>query len=218
MNTLYPSSYCTPPKDDCDEAYLTACDGLWIAADLARMEQQLADLRGQLDGSEVAGISNILAGFGDYLKMMNTGVMATDMNATHAASSALQSMELFNNNYKLLRDAFSNLLNFLKNIGLNTDMTYTIKDINQNYTLNESDMGGNVIFRITAPIEFTIAGNPGRGKIVHIRNATQQMIQLKVAPGSTVTPVDGLYLRREGSTAGLIYLGNNLWDLYGELP
>ena len=218
MNTLYPSPYCAPTTDDCDTAYLTQCDGLWLATELAKMEAQLTDIRNQFGDGGNQSLIKLIDGFDSYLKMMNTGVMATDMNATHSASSALQSMELFNNNYKLLRDAFSNLLNFLKNIGLNTDMTYNIIDVSQDYTLSETDMAGNTIFRIVAPITFTIAGNPGRGKIVHIRNSIDQMVRLNVDPSHTVSPRDGLYLRREGSAVGLIYLGNQRWDLYGELP
>ena len=210
------SNFCCPPNpaSEC----LTEEDLLKVASRQAALEmgyrefQRLLEDQEQLNGTYIDTAA-------EYLKLIQAAAHNADQNSINAAGSALQSLILFNNNYKLLKDAFDNFYAFVKRLGIN--LTYTLIDIDQDYTLLAKYLKGNPIFRIKQDVTFTmdaVADAAYKGKIIHIRNCTSNMIRVLTDNGVTINPADAAYLRREGSTIGLIYVGNNQWDIYGELP
>ena len=102
---------------------------------------------------------------------------------------------------------------------------YTIKTENNHYTLTTADFNGRTLLRanrdgdqtitITKPSEDYI----GRSILVRKTNgALGTFVTLKAGEGVTLSPTDVSPLRRVGSTATLVYIGNGVWDVFGELP
>lgn len=104
-------------------------------------------------------------------------------------------------------------------------MGYTIKTENNHYTTQAEDYNGHTIVRanrngdqtitITKPEEAFI----GKSLIVRKTNGdVGSYVTLKAGEGVTILPADSTPLRRVGSSATLVYVGEGKWDVFGELP
>lgn len=100
---------------------------------------------------------------------------------------------------------------------------YRIVSIADNYTLTAADLKGDTIVRstrngdtrVTIP---AISGSMQVGHVVSIRQiAATGNVTIAGASGVTINPSDSLVLRRSGSTATLVYVANNTFDLITEL-
>lgn len=209
--------YCCPVDDFIQEECLCITEEDWFGLQLklSTLQSRIQSIRqnGQGNPADLMGMYMDL--MMSMLKMMNAAANTTDKNTTIASTTALQSMVMFNNNYKLLKGAFENLQNFINNLSIDGTLRYRLVDIDQDKTITFDEMKGNPIYRIIAPVQVTISDIPAdqAGKVIHVRNCTQQMIRL----AGTIKPEDSTYLRREGSVLGLIWTGTQ-WDAYGEMP
>lgn len=201
------TNLCAPPpecyEDDCCEE---------LALRLALLEGLIADLLklfGNQGGTDVPKLLEV------YLKAIRDATRQADTSVTISMESALQNQIHFNNTYKLLKGLFDNLNNTI----IGTELRYRIKDITTERSLEDDDFVGNVILNYKAEVPFTLVPNSKVvvGQIIHIRNGLNKPITVKTN-GVTVSPEDSLYLRREGSSIGLIYVGGNAYHAYGELP
>lgn len=100
--------------------------------------------------------------------------------------------------------------------------TYRIVNRVSNYTLVIADLMGDSIIRTitTNPITITLPAANNEMKVGHtvtIRQANTGKVTINSAPGVTIVPDDSLELRRVGTTATFVYVGNNNYDLITEL-
>lgn len=100
---------------------------------------------------------------------------------------------------------------------------YRIVSIADNYTVTSADLKGDTIIRstragdcrITIP---AIGANMVVGHVISIRQVPATgNVTIVGASGVTINPNDSLVLRRAGSTATLVYVANNTFDLITEL-
>lgn len=105
-------------------------------------------------------------------------------------------------------------------------VAYLFKDINSVYTIQNDDLTGRTVVRaggttdytITIPILNSLHDLNFKGKTLNIRSNTDNYISVVKAEGVTINSLDALVLRRNSSSISLVYLGNQIWDVYGELP
>lgn len=210
-------SFCCPPNKDPCETCLSVEDFMKLSGEHIEMDSSITALWDLLAAQGDPKIDLKLADL--YLKLIQQAAMNADQNSVHSSGSALQSQVIFNNNYKLIKRAFENLYELIKR--LNGSLAYRLINVDVDYTLSSAELYGNPIFRIVQPVRFVIddvATRVYEGKIIHIRNCTNQMVTIETTNGVVINPADAAHLRREGSTIGLIYVGNKQWDIYGELP
>ena len=95
------------------------------------------------------------------------------------------------------------------------------------YTLEDSDFDGNTLVRCTSDnsaVNITIPSPPsedfiGSGITIRKSNGNQNtLLNLLPSNGVTITPLDITPLRRIGSTVVLVYVGNGIYEAFGELP
>ena len=95
------------------------------------------------------------------------------------------------------------------------------------YTLEDSDFDGNTLVRCTSnnsAVNITIPLPPsenfiGSGITIRKSNGDQNtLLNLLPSDGVTITPLDITPLRRIGSTVVLVYVGNGVYEAFGELP
>lgn len=95
------------------------------------------------------------------------------------------------------------------------------------YTLEDSDFDGNTLVRCTSDnsaVNITIPLPPsenfiGSGITIRKSNGNQNtLLNLLPSNGVTITPLDITPLRRIGSTVVLVYVGNGIYEAFGELP
>lgn len=95
------------------------------------------------------------------------------------------------------------------------------------YTLEDSDFDGNTLVRCTSDnsaVNITIPLPPsenfiGSGITIRKSNGNQNtLLNLLPSNGVTITPLDITPLRRIGSTVALVYVGNGIYEAFGELP
>ena len=109
---------------------------------------------------------------------------------------------------------------------INVVVAYLFKDIDSAYTIHNDDLSGRTVIRaggtedytITIPILSTAQDKDFKGKTLNIRSNTDNFITVTNSAGVTINSLDALVLRRHSSSISLVYLGNQIWDVYGELP
>ena len=93
---------------------------------------------------------------------------------------------------------------------------------NGTYTLVGTDFDGFAVILINSPTPVKVAIPRVRdipeGRCVSIGQDGVGQVMIKPDAGVTVYPLDACLLRRDGSMATLLYLGNNTWRLIGEIP
>lgn len=103
---------------------------------------------------------------------------------------------------------------------------YRVNTQADNYSLATADFDGRTIVRadkngdqtitITKPADETFVG---KAIIVRKTNgAAGTFVDLATASGVTLSPPDATPLRRVGSSVTLVYVGNGVYDVFGELP
>lgn len=100
---------------------------------------------------------------------------------------------------------------------------YSIKYINNNYTLTGEDFHGFMIVLVNGnnPVTVTmpkVGDSVNIGRCINIGQETEHQVIIKPSDGVIIHPLDACELRREGSFATLIYEGNERWRFIGELP
>ena len=114
----------------------------------------------------------------------------------------------------------------LSNSEIKVVVAYLFNDITKAYTVKSSDLtgrtiiraGGNTDYSITIPVLTGLDNINFVGKTLNIRSNTDNYITIIKNSGVTINSLDALILRRNSSTISLVYLGNQVWDVYGELP
>lgn len=109
---------------------------------------------------------------------------------------------------------------------INAVVAYLFKDIDSAYTIQNDDLTGRTVVRaggtedytITIPILGAMQDLDFKGKTLNIRSNTDSYITVTNSEGVTINSLDALVLRRHSSSISLVYLGNQIWDVYGELP
>lgn len=109
---------------------------------------------------------------------------------------------------------------------INAVVAYLFKDIYSAYTIQNDDLSGRTVVRaggtedytITIPILDAMQDLNFKGKTLNIRSNTDNYITVTKTEGVTINSLDALVLRRNSSSISLVYLGNQIWDVYGELP
>lgn len=104
--------------------------------------------------------------------------------------------------------------------------TYRINTQAEDYTLAGQDFNGNTIVRAdkNGDQTVTVGDAPSAahvGKSIIIRKtsgAVGTFVTVKPAAGVTFVPDDASPLRRVGSAVTLVYVGNGVYDVFGELP
>ena len=99
------------------------------------------------------------------------------------------------------------------------DTNYKIKAINSNYSIIAADCNSKTIIRSETSQAITVTIpviNVPIGSSVNLRRTSGEL-SIVGAQSVSILPTDSLVLRRDGSTATLVYVGNNVWDLYSEL-
>jgi hypothetical protein len=209
--------YCCPVDDFIQEECLCITEEDWF-----KLQLQLSTLQSMIQSLQINGQGNPADLMGMYmdlmlsiLKMMNAAADTTDKNTTIASTTALQSMVMFNNNYKLLKGAFENLQNLINNLSIDGTLKYRLVDVSSDTTIGSTDMTGNPIYRLVDSVVLTVSDIPSdqKGKVIHVRSCIDEMVKVE----GNIKPEDATYLRREGNTLGLIWTGTQ-WDAYGELP
>lgn len=106
---------------------------------------------------------------------------------------------------------------------INDYISYILQYITEDYTLTLEDVAGDILIlsqgiedtKIFIPLE-NVGFNAGCS--VSIVQDSKAEVKLVGAEGVTFTPADATLTRREGSVLTLIYEGDNLWRIVGELP
>lgn len=114
----------------------------------------------------------------------------------------------------------------LTHSAINVVVAYLFKDIDSTYTIQNDDLTGRTVVRaggtrdytITIPILSTMQDENFKGRTLNIRSNTDNYITVTNTAGVTINSLDALVLRRNASSISLVYLGNQIWDVYGELP
>lgn len=109
---------------------------------------------------------------------------------------------------------------------INAVVAYLFKDIDSAYTIQNDDLTGRTVVRaggtddytITIPILSAMQDENFKGKTLNIRSNTDNYITVTKSEGVSINSLDALILRRHSSSISLVYLGNQIWDVYGELP
>lgn len=104
-------------------------------------------------------------------------------------------------------------------------MGYRINTQAEDYTLVDADFDGRTIIRANKNGSQTITlpkpDDSFIGKAVIVRKTAGDVgtfVTLKAGSGVTISPPDATPIRRLGSSVTLVYVGNGLYDAYGELP
>lgn len=121
---------------------------------------------------------------------------------------------------KVINDATQYVINNILNLGyrINTqdeDYTLTAEDFDGR-TLVRMNKDGNQVLTVTKPESEDFIG-----RAVLIRKtagSAGSLLTFKAGEGVIINPVDISPLRRIGSSATLVYVGNGTWDSFGELP
>lgn len=117
---------------------------------------------------------------------------------------------------KLIQSLFDRIMN----IG------YRINTQGNHYTIQESDFDGRTIIRANRNSDqtITITKPPSEsfiGKSVIVRKTNGEagtVVNLNTGDGVSILPVDSTPIRRNGSSVTLVYVGDGIYDVFGELP
>ena len=139
-------------------------------------------------------------------------------NETYAKSETYSRSEI-DSKLSTLNQAVTNINSAVSNFV----PKYRIVSIADNYTVISADLKGDTIIRstkagdcrVTIP---AIGANMVVGHVISIRQVSATgNVTIVGASGVTINPNDSLVLRRAGSTATLVYVANNTFDLITEL-
>ena len=117
------------------------------------------------------------------------------------------------------------VLNLLKNINSGVmPILYRINNQSEDYTTTADDFDGATLIRCLKEtdqvITVTKPEESFKGNTITIRKVGfDETSTVTILPGDGVTlePADGNVLRRSGSTVGLLYVGDGVFDIFGEL-
>lgn len=94
---------------------------------------------------------------------------------------------------------------------------YSISSINGNYSINSNDMGKIIRVDSANDVMVTVSNIAVEIGVSFTVRRVNGAVSLTAGDGVTLLPADSTNLRRAGSTATLIYVGNGTWDIYTEL-
>ena len=152
-----------------------------------------------------------------------------DKTQTYGKTEVYSKLETYSRDQTYSRTEVDNKLASITNAltslteSVNTYMPrYRIVNAATNYTLVQADLKGNTIVRCTSVAANTVTlpavnENMIIGSVISIRQVGVGVVTIAGAAGVTVSPSDSLVLRRTGSTATLVYVGSNTFDLISEL-
>lgn len=103
---------------------------------------------------------------------------------------------------------------------------YRVNTQDEDYTLAEEDFDGRTIVRANKDSDQAItivkpANEDFVGKAIIIRKtngAAGTFVTLTAGDGVLIIPEDATPIRRLGSSVTLVYIGNGVYDVFGELP
>ena len=130
--------------------------------------------------------------------------------------------------YDELVAMYKDILERIRDLNIRFSDKFNIHTITEDiYTLEDSDFDGNTLVRCTSEnsaVNITIPLPPsenfiGSGITIRKSNGNQNtLLNLLPSDGVTITPLDITPLRRIGSTVVLVYVGNGMYEAFGELP
>lgn len=123
-----------------------------------------------------------------------------------------------------MTDTINKLLQLLFGRIMNTG--YRINTQGNHYTTQESDFDGRTIIRANrnADQTITITKPPSEdfiGKAIIVRKTNGEagtLVNLNSGDGVSILPEDSTPIRRSGSSVTLVYIGDGVYDAFGELP
>ena len=118
--------------------------------------------------------------------------------------------------------------NYLKlnNSVIKVEVSYDIKNIYDTYTILDEDLTGKCIIRVNGlesynvniPLLSSEKSEDFMGKTLTIRSNTDSIINIIANSDVIINALDTLVLRRKASSISLVYIGNQEWDVFGEIP
>lgn len=163
-----------------------------------------------IDGGRIEGTNLILS--------LSNGTEVT-VDITELLKQAVNQVTK-NIQEKVINDATQYVINNILNLG------YRINTQNEDYTLTSDDFDGRTLVRMNKNGNQVLTvpkpeSEDFIGRAVLIRKtagAAGSLLTFQAGEGVTINPVDISPLRRIGSSATLVYVGNGIWDSFGELP
>lgn len=127
--------------------------------------------------------------------------------------------------YEELVFMYKDLLERIRTGNFSIENSLNVKTVGNDYTTTEEDFDGNTYIRVdttepSANIFVTLPLQEFKGKSLIIRKvAGDHNTVLNIIPsdGVTIIPADITPLRRVGSTVTLVYVGDGVYDAFGEL-
>lgn len=116
---------------------------------------------------------------------------------------------------KIIKEIFDKLLKLGYRINTQDDDYTLTHDDFDGRTIIRANKNGNQVITITKPTDEFI------GKAIVIRKTNGDIgtfVSLVTSEGVTISPIDSTPIRRIGSAVTLVYIGNGLFDVFGELP
>ena len=117
------------------------------------------------------------------------------------------------------------VLDLIKNINSGImPIKYRINDQAEDYTTTADDFDGATLIRCLKEtdqnITITKPNDSFKGNVLTIRKIgwdDTSVVTLLAENGVTLLPADSTILRRSGSTVSLLYVGDGVFDVFGEL-
>lgn len=117
------------------------------------------------------------------------------------------------------------LLERIRTWNFSIENSLNVKTVGNDYTTTEEDFDGNTYIRVdttepSANIFVTLPLQEFKGKSLIIRKVAgdhNTLLNIIPSDGVTITPADITPLRRVGSTVTLVYVGDGVYDAFGEL-
>lgn len=162
------------------------------------------------------------------MKYLKTKPILVDHDAFRGDNPAYDKMEFIAEHYNELVAMYKDILERIRDLNIRFSDKFNIHTITEDiYTLEDSDFDGNTLVRCTSEnsaVNITIPLPPsenfiGSGVTIRKSNGNQNtLLNLLPSDGVTITPLDITPLRRVGSTVVLVYVGNGMYEAFGELP
>lgn len=86
------------------------------------------------------------------------------------------------------------------------------------YVISQDDTNGFSIIFVAGRVQVPKMNDIPKGRCINLCSKADEIVTITPNDGVVINPADGCYLRRRGSFATLIYLGDNHWQIIGELP
>ncbi len=97
----------------------------------------------------------------------------------------------------------------------------SINSYTDDHTLGLADVGGYVRIAKATPVDCTVPPQSDVawqvGDLINVRAADAGQVTIVAGSGVTITTAETLKLRKQNSSAALIYQGSDVWDLAGDL-